>query len=51
MAAVEDVETIARAAAGRFLARTMCDLARAGVASAEDPLIVGMGTLSIGGLC
>ena len=37
------------AAAGRFLARTMCDPVRAGVAAADDPLLSGMGALSLGG--
>ena len=48
---MEDVETFARAAAGRFLARTMCDPIRAGVAAADDQLLAGVGTLSLGGAC
>ena len=51
MAAVEGVETFARAAARRFLARTMCDPVRAGVAAASDPILAGSGTLSLGGSC
>ena len=51
VAAVEDVETFARAAAGQFLARTLCDPLRAGVAAADDPLLVGKGALSLGGPC
>ena len=50
-ATVEDVETFARAAAGRFLARTMCDPFRAGVAAADDPELNGKGELSLGGAC
>ena len=46
---VEDVETFAREAAGRFLARTMCEPVRAGVAVAGDPVLVGKGVLSLGG--
>ena len=51
VAAVEDVETFARAATGRFLARTMCNPIRAGVAAADDPLLDGKGSLSLGGDC
>ena len=51
VAAVEDVETFARAATRRFLTRTMCDPVRAGVAAADDPLLAGMGALSLGGSC
>ena len=51
VAAVEDVETFARAAAGRFLARTMCDPVRAGVAAADDPVLAGRGALSLSGSC
>ena len=51
MAAVEGVETFARAAAGRFLARTMCDPGRAGVAKNEDAAMVNAGELSLGGSC
>ena len=51
MAAVEDVETFARAAGGCFLARTMCHPVPAGVAAADDPLLVGKGVLSLGGTC
>ena len=49
VAAVEDVETFARAAARRFLARTMWDPVRAGVAAADDPLLSGLGALSLSG--
>ena len=51
VAAVEGVETFARAAAGRFLARTMCDLSRAGVAVNGDAVMAGAGELSLGGAC
>ena len=49
VAAVEDVETFARAAAGRFLARTMCDPVRTVVVGAGDPVLEGKGELSLGG--
>ena len=48
--AVEDVETFARAAAGRFLARTLCDPPRAGVGVVDEG-IAGKGQLSFGGGC
>ena len=51
VAAVESIETFARAAAGRFITRTLCDPVRAGVAAADDPLLVGLGALSLGGSC
>ena len=51
VAAVESVETFERAAAGRFLARTLCDPVRAGVAETDDPVLVGKGVLSLGGAC
>ena len=51
VAAVEGVETFARAAAGRFLARTMCDPDRAGVAENGDTVMAGAGELSLGGSC
>ena len=51
IAAVEGVETFARAAAGRFLARTMCDPCRAGVAENGDAVMAGAGELSLGGSC
>ena len=51
VAAVEDVETFARAAAGRFLTQTMCDPVCARVAVADDPVLVGKGVLSLGGTC
>ena len=51
IAAVEGVETFARAAAGRFLARTMCDPCRAGVAENGDAVMAGAGELSLGGCC
>ena len=50
LAAVEDVETFARAAAGRFLAHTVCDPTRAGVGVVDEG-IAGKGQLSIGGDC
>ena len=49
--AVEDVEVFVRAAASRFLARTLCDPDRAGVVAADDPVLVGKGALSLGGPC
>ena len=51
VAAVEGVETFARAAAGRFRARTMCDPVRAGVAENGDAVMAGAGELSLGGSC
>ena len=51
VAVVEDVETFLRAVAGRFLTRTMCDPDRAGVAEADDLVLVGKGVLSLGGKC
>ena len=51
VARVEDVETFARAAAGRFLARTLCDPVRAGVGAADDPVLEGKGGLSLCGFC
>ena len=48
--AVEDVETFARAASGRFLARTLCDPPRAGI-GVVDERIAGQGHLSLGGVC
>ena len=50
IAAVEDVETFARAASGRFLARTLCDPLRAGI-GVVDERIAGQGNLSLGGDC
>ena len=50
IAAVEDVETFARAASGRFLARTLCDPSRAGI-GVVDERIGGQGHLSLGGDC
>ena len=50
IAAVEDVETFARAATGRFLARTLCDPPRAGI-GVVDEKIAGKGQLSYGGEC
>ena len=50
IAGVEDVETFARAAAGRFLARTLCDPPRAGVGVVDEG-IAGKGQLSFGGDC
>ena len=51
VAAVEGVETFARAAAGRFQARTMCDPSRAGVAVNGDAVMAGAGELSLGCAC
>ena len=50
IAAVEDVETFAKAATGRFLARTLCDPPRAGIGVVDEG-ITGMGRLSLGGTC
>ena len=50
IAAVEDVETFARAATGRFLARTLCDPPRAGIGVVDEE-IPGKGQLSFGGEC
>ena len=50
IAAVEDVETFARAATGRFLVRTLCDPSRAGVGVVDEG-IAGKGRLSFGGDC
>ena len=50
IAAVEDVETFAKAATGRFLARTLCDPPRAGIGVVGEG-ITGKGTLSFGGTC
>ena len=50
IAAVEDVETFARAATGRFLARTLCDPPRAGIGVVGKG-IAGKGQLSCGGEC
>ena len=49
VAAVEDVETFARAAAERFLARMMCDRVRAGVETTDNPVLAGKGALSLVG--
>ena len=46
---VESVEIYARASAGRFLARTICDRSRAGVSECGDPAMIGKESLSIGG--
>ena len=51
MAAVEGVEKFVRAAVGRFLARTMCDPIRAGVAEIVDTVMAGAGELSLVGRC
>ena len=48
---MEDVETFASATAGRSLARMMCDPIHAGVAEADDLVLVGMGVFSLGGTC
>ena len=50
IAAVEDVETFARAATGRFLAGTLCDPPRAGIGVVDEG-IAGKGQLSYGGEC
>ena len=50
IAAVEDVETFARAASGRFLACTLCDPSRAGI-GVVDKRSGGQGHLSLGGDC
>ena len=50
IAAVEDVETFAKAATGRFLARTLCDPLRAGI-GIVDKGITGKGQLLFGGVC
>ena len=50
IAAVEDVETFAKAATGRFLARTLCDPPRAGIGVVDEG-ITGKGRLSFGGTC
>ena len=48
--AVQDVETFARAASGRFLGRTLCDPLRAGVGQLDEGL-AEKGELSLGGRC
>ena len=50
IAAVEGVETFARAATGRFLARTLCDPPRAGIGVVDEG-IAGKRRLSCGGEC
>ena len=50
IAAVEDVETFAKAATGRFLAHTLCDPPRAGIGVVDEG-ITGKGQLSFGGVC
>ena len=50
IAAVEDVETFAKAATGRFLARTLCYPPRAGVGMVDEG-IAGKGRLSLKGDC
>ena len=50
IAAVENVETFAKAATGRFLARTLCDPTLAGVGGVDEG-IAGEGRLSFGGTC
>ena len=50
IAAVEDLETFAKAATGRFLARTLCDPPRAGIGVVDEG-ITGKGRLSFGGVC
>ena len=49
--AEESIEMYARASAGCFLARMMCNPSRAGVAQCGDPALVGKGSLSLGGPC
>ena len=50
IAVVEDVETFAKAATGRFLSCTLCDPTRAGIGVVDDG-ITGKGRLSFGGAC
>ena len=50
IAAVEDVETFAKAATGRFLARTLCDPPRAGIGVVDEG-ITEKGRLSFRGTC
>ena len=50
IAAVEDVDMFATAAAGRFLAWTMCDPVRAGIGQLDETL-AAVGELSLGGTC
>ena len=50
IAAVEDVEKFAKAATGRFLARTLCDPPRAGIGVVDEG-ITRKGQLSFGGVC
>ena len=50
IAAVEDMETFAKAATGRFLVRTLCDPPRAGVGVVVEG-IAGKGRLSLAGGC
>ena len=50
IAAVEDVETFAKAASGRFLARTLCDPLREGIGQVDGHL-AEMGMLSLVGHC
>lgn len=51
VAAVVSMEMFARATAGRFLTRTMCDLSHAGVAQNGDVALEGAGAPSLGGRC
>lgn len=46
---VESVEMFVRAMRGRFLARTMCNPVRVGMATSGDPALVGKWSLSLGG--
>ena len=50
IAAVEDVETFAKAATGRFLARTLCDPPRGGIGVVDEG-ITEKGRLCFGGAC
>lgn len=50
-AAIEGVEVFARASAGRFLAKILCDPCRAGVAKFTDPKLLSNGFLLLGGSC
>ena len=50
IAGVEDVETFAKAATGRFLARTLCEPTRAGIGVVDEG-IAGKGQLSFRGEC
>ena len=46
---MEGVRIYARASTGRFLARTICNPSRVGLAECGDPALYGKGSLTIGG--